>query len=76
MHIHKSDDIVNKYNNTYHSTIRMKPVVVKPITYTESSREINYQDPKFQIDDVIRILKQKHFCKRLFSKLVWRSFCD
>ena len=70
MHIHKSDDIVNKYINTYHSTIRMKPVVVKPSTYTESSREIKYQDPKFQIGDVMRILKQKNFCKRLFSKLV------
>ena len=70
MHIHKSDDIVKKYYNTYHSTTRMKPVVVKPNTYTESSREINYQDLKFQTDDVIRILKQNHFCKWLFSKLV------
>ena len=26
MYIDKSDDIVNKYNNTYHSTIKMKPV--------------------------------------------------
>ena len=24
VYIDKSDDIVNKYNNTYHSTIRMK----------------------------------------------------
>ena len=29
------DDIVNKYNNTYHSTIKTKPVDVKPSTYTE-----------------------------------------
>ena len=27
--IHKLDDIVNKYNNTYHSTINMKPVGLK-----------------------------------------------
>ena len=26
----KLDDIVNKYNNTYHSTIKMKTVDVKP----------------------------------------------
>ena len=26
MHIDKLDDIVNKYNNTYHSTIKMKPL--------------------------------------------------
>ena len=25
-YIDKLDDIVNKYNNTYHSTIKMKPV--------------------------------------------------
>ena len=27
--IDKLDDIVNKYNNTYHSTIKMQPVDVK-----------------------------------------------
>ena len=26
MYINKSDDIVNKYNSTYHNTIKMKPV--------------------------------------------------
>ena len=26
VYIDKSDDIVNKYNNTYHSTIKIKPV--------------------------------------------------
>ena len=29
VYIDKSDDIVNKYNNTYHSTIKMKSVDVK-----------------------------------------------
>ena len=38
VYIHKLDDIVNKYNNTYHSTIKMKPVDVKPSTYIESSK--------------------------------------
>ena len=38
VYIHKLDDIVNKYNNTYHSTIKMKPVDVKPSTYTESRK--------------------------------------
>ena len=27
--IDKLDDIVNKHNNTYHSTIKMKPVDIK-----------------------------------------------
>ena len=29
MHIDKLDDIVNKSNNTYHSTIKINPVDVK-----------------------------------------------
>ena len=43
VYIDKLDNIVNKYNNTYHSTIKMKPVDVKPSTYIESSKEINDQ---------------------------------
>ena len=41
VYIDKLDDIVNKYNNTYHSTIKMKPVDVKSSTYIDSSKEIN-----------------------------------
>ena len=29
VYLDKLDDIINKYNNTYHSTIKMKPVDVK-----------------------------------------------
>ena len=53
----KLDDLVNKYNNTYHTTIKMEPVDVKPSTYIESSTEINYQDPKFKIGYFVTISK-------------------
>ena len=33
VYIDKLDDIVNKYNNTYYSTIKLKPVDVKSNTY-------------------------------------------
>ena len=59
VYIDKLDDIVNKYNNTYHSTIKMKPVNVKPSTYIESSKEISYQDPKFKISDIVKSLCSK-----------------
>ena len=36
--IDKLDNIVDKYNNTYHSTIKMKPVDIKPRTYIDSSK--------------------------------------
>ena len=35
------DDIVNKYNNTYHSTIKKKPVNVKSNKYIYSSKKTN-----------------------------------
>ena len=42
--IDKLDDIVNKYNNTYHRTIKTKPVDVKSNTYSDSSKEISNKD--------------------------------
>ena len=58
MYVNKLDDIVNKYNNTYHSTIKMKPVDVNLSTHINSSKEINDKDLKFKIGDIVRISKQ------------------
>ena len=38
VYIDKSDGILNKYNNTDHSTIKMKPVDVKAGTCIDSSK--------------------------------------
>ena len=38
VYIDKLDDLVNKYNNANHSTIKMKPVDVKSNSYIESSK--------------------------------------
>ena len=38
MYIDQLDDIVNKYNNTYHRTIKMKPVDVKSNIYWHQQR--------------------------------------
>ena len=46
--IDKLDEVVNKCNNTYHSTFKVKPVNVKSNTYIGSSKEINNKDPKFK----------------------------
>ena len=55
VYIDKLGDIVNKYNNTYYNTIKMKPVDVKSNTYSVSSKEINNKDPKFNIGDIASI---------------------
>ena len=57
IYIDKLDDIANKCNNTYHSTIKMKPVDIKSSTYVDSNKEINSKNPKFKIGDIGRISK-------------------
>ena len=54
VYIDKLDDIVNKYNDTYHRTIKMQLVDVKSNTYINSSKEIYKKDPKFKIGDIVR----------------------
>ena len=51
VYIDKLADIVTNYNNTYHGTIKMKPVDVKSSTYINSSKEINDEDLKFKIGE-------------------------
>ena len=63
-YIDKLDDIVNEYNNTYHWTIKMKPVNDKDNTYIDSRKEINDNDPKFKVGDHVRISKYKNILLR------------
>ena len=65
MYIDKLDDIVNEYNNAYHRIINMKPVDIKDKTNIDSNKVVNDKDPKFKVDDHIRISKYKNiFAKR------------
>ena len=64
VYIDKLDDLINEYNNTYHRTIKMKPVDVKDNTYIDFETEVNNKDPKFKIGDHFRISK----CKNIFAK--------
>ena len=60
VYIYKLDDIVKKYNNTYQTSIKMKPVDVKDKTYIDFKKEINDNDPKFKVGDQVRISKYKN----------------
>ena len=54
------DDIVKKYNNTWHSTIKMKPKDVKSNNFVEKVEESNEKDPKFKVGDHVRTSKYKN----------------
>ena len=72
VYIDKLDDIVNKYNNAYHRTIKMKPIDLKSSTYIDSSKEINDEDPKFKIVDIVR----KSKFKNIFAKSYVPNWSD
>ena len=59
LYIDKSDDIVKKYNNKYHKTIKMIPVDVKSNTSFDCNEENNNKDLKFKVGDHVRIYKYK-----------------
>ena len=53
------DSIVDKYNNTYHNSIKMKPIDVKSKSHAEYNVDCNDKDPKFKIGDHVRISRYK-----------------
>ena len=67
VYIDKLDDIVNEYNNTYHTTIKMKPIDVEDNKYINTDKETNYKDPKFTVGDHVRISKYKNIFSKLYT---------
>ena len=61
VYIDKLDDIVNEYYNTYHRTIKTKPVDVKDNTYIDAMVfHSDDKDPKFKVGDHVGISKYKN----------------
>ena len=52
-------NIVNKYNNTVHRTIQIKPISVKSDSSAEYNEDSNEEEPKFNVGDHVRISKYK-----------------
>ena len=53
------DDIVDKYNNTVHRTIKMKPIEVTNDYYAKYNDPSNKKTPNFKVGDNVRISKYK-----------------
>ena len=60
VYIDDLDDIVKKYNNTVHSSIKIKPKDVTDDSFVEYSEEANKKTPKFKVGDNVRISKYKN----------------
>ena len=60
VYFHVFDDIVNKYNNTVHNTVIMKPIDVTDNSYAEYNEDFNKKDAKFKVGDHDRISKYKN----------------
>ena len=76
VYIDKLGDIVNKYNNTYHSKIKIKPVDVKSNAYIDTSKEINDKNPKFINGDLLKYQNVKTFLQKAalqkgLKKFLW-----
>ena len=61
MYIDKLNETVNEYNNSYHRTIKRKPVEVK---------EVYNKDPKLKVGDHKNFHIQILFCKGIYPELV------
>ena len=59
------DDIVNKYNNPVHRTIKTKFIEVMGDSYAECNEDFNKKDPKFKVGDNVRSSKYKN----IFAKI-------
>ena len=67
VYINKLNDIVDEYNNTYHTTIKMKPIDVKDNTYINTDKETNDKNPKFKVGDRVRISKYKNILAKGYT---------
>ena len=61
------DNIVNKYNETVHRTVKMKPIDVTSVSYAEPSKDSNITKPKFKVGDHVRISKYKNILAKGYT---------
>ena len=74
VYIDKLHYVVNEYHSTYHSKIKAKPADVKSGTYIDFGVENNEKNPKFQVDDHVRISKYKTIFEKVAEEVDLKKF--
>ena len=61
-------DIINKYNNTVHRTMKMKPTDVTSDSYAEYHKDFSENKTKFKIGDLVTISKYKNIFAKGYTQ--------
>ena len=67
VYINKLSDIVIEYNNTYHITIKTKPIDVKDNTCIDFPKDVLEKDPKFKVGDHVKTSKYKNILAKGYT---------
>ena len=62
------ENIVDKYNNTVHRTIKLKPIDITSDSYAEYNKDSNEKDPKFKVGNHVRISKYKNIFAKGYTQ--------
>ena len=68
------DDIVDKYNNTVHRTIKMNQIEVTSYSYAEYNEDSNVTKPKFNVAIMFRFQNTKTFLIKDTRKIGQKKF--
>ena len=60
-------DIVNKYNNTVHRTIKMKSIDITSDSYADYNEDSNKKDPKLKVGNHVKISKYKNIFAKWYT---------
>ena len=77
VYIDQLDDVIDIYGNAYYRTIKLKLVYVKSSSYTNLFKEINDEDRKSKIGDIVKTSKYKNnFAKVYVPNWSEEAYCD
>ena len=68
------DDIVNKYNNTAHRTIRMKPIDVTSDFYAEYNEDFSEKILNLNLMIMLEFQNTKTFLLKDMLQIGWKKF--